>query len=107
MFRNIMILIPFALAIIKAVYDLLNGIDTLGIITFYISLYIEMGLYLMNYQKQLSTQLQELTSGKFALDDGVEDFIFADVKDMKQHLDVLRETEEKCEKIIKLGKRLA
>ena len=58
----------------------------------------------MNYQKQLSTQLQELTSGKFALDDGVEDFIFADVKDMKQHLDVLRETEEKCEKIIKLEK---
>ena len=52
----------------------------------------------------MSTQLQELTSGKFALDDGVEDFIFADVKDMKQHLDVLRETEEKCEKIIKLEK---
>lgn len=43
MFRNILILIPFALAIIKAVYDLLNGVDTLGIITFYISLYIEMG----------------------------------------------------------------
>lgn len=58
----------------------------------------------MNYQKQLSVQLQELTSGKFALDDDVEDFIFADVKDMKQHLDVLRETEEKCEKIIKLEK---
>lgn len=58
----------------------------------------------MNYQKQLSIQLQELTSGKFALDDDVEDFIFADVKDMKQHLDVLRETEEKCEKIIKLEK---
>jgi very-short-patch-repair endonuclease len=58
----------------------------------------------MNYQKQLSNQLQELTSGKFALDDDVEDFIFADVKDMKQHLDCLRETEEKCEKIINLEK---
>lgn len=58
----------------------------------------------MNYQKQLSVQLQELTSGKFALDDDVEDFIFADVKDMKQHLDVLRATEDKCEKIIKLEK---
>lgn len=58
----------------------------------------------MNYQKQLSFQLQELTSGKFELDDDVEDFIFADVKDMKQHLDCLRETEAKCEKILKLEK---
>jgi very-short-patch-repair endonuclease len=58
----------------------------------------------MNYQKQLSLQLQELVSGKFSLDDDVEDFIFADVKDMHQHLDCLRETENKCEKIIKLEK---
>ena len=56
----------------------------------------------MNYQKQLSFQLQELTSGKFELDNDVEDFIFADLKDMKQHLDCLRETESKCEKILKL-----
>ena len=41
--RNILIVIPFALAIIKSIYDLSNGIDTLGIITFYISLYLEMG----------------------------------------------------------------
>lgn len=41
--RNILIVIPFALAIIKGVYDLSNGIDTLGIITFYISIYLEMG----------------------------------------------------------------
>lgn len=52
----------------------------------------------MNYQKQLSLQLQELVSGKFSLDDDVEDYIFADVKDMRQHLDCLRETEAKCEK---------
>ncbi len=58
----------------------------------------------MNYQKQLSTQLQELTSGKFALDDDVDDFIFADTKDMVQHLDCLRETESKCEKIINMEK---
>ena len=58
----------------------------------------------MNYQKQLSFQLQELASGKFALDDDVEDFIFADVKDMHKHLDCMRETEEKCEKIIKMEK---
>lgn len=41
--RNILIVLPFSLAIIKAVYDLANGIDTLGIITFYISIYLEMG----------------------------------------------------------------
>lgn len=58
----------------------------------------------LNYQKQLSVQLQELTSGKFALDDDVEDFIFADVKDMYKHLDCLRDTEAKCEKIIKMEK---
>ncbi len=58
----------------------------------------------MNYQKQLSLQLQDLLSGKVELDDGVEDFIFADTKDMKQHLDYLRDTEAKCEKIIKMEK---
>jgi ABC-type bacteriocin/lantibiotic exporter with double-glycine peptidase domain len=41
--RNILILIPFVLGIIKGVYDLSNGIDSLGLITFYISLYLEMG----------------------------------------------------------------
>lgn len=56
----------------------------------------------MNYQKQLSLQLQDLLAGKVELDDDVDDYIFADVKDMKQHLDCLRETEAKCEKIIKL-----
>ena len=58
----------------------------------------------MNYQKELSSQLQELTSGKVSLDDGVEDFIFADVKDMHNHLDCIRQTEKKCESIIKLEK---
>ncbi len=43
MSRNILIVLPFALAIIKAVIDLSHGIDTLGIITFYISNYLEMG----------------------------------------------------------------
>lgn len=56
----------------------------------------------MNYQKQLSLQLQDLLSGKVGLDEDVEDFIFADTKDMKQHLDCMRETESKCDKIIKL-----
>ena len=58
-----------------------------------------------NYQKQLSLQLQDLLSGKVGLDDDVEDYIFADVKDMKQHLDILRGTEQKCENILKLERR--
>lgn len=41
--RNTLIVIPFILAIIKAVVDLSNGVDTLGIIAFYISLQVEMG----------------------------------------------------------------
>ena len=41
--RNALIVLPFILVIIKAVIDLSKGIDTLGIITFYISLQIEMG----------------------------------------------------------------
>ena len=56
----------------------------------------------MNYQRQLSAQLQELVSGKFALDEDLDDYIFADTKDMIQHLDCIRETEDKCEKIINL-----
>ena len=41
--RNFLIVLPFFLGIIKATIDLSNGIDTLGIITFYISLQVEMG----------------------------------------------------------------
>ena len=58
----------------------------------------------LNYQRQLSEQLKDLVSGKVGLDDDLEDIIFADSKDMKQHLDLLRETEQKCEQIIKLEK---
>lgn len=41
--RNILIIIPFALAIVKAVIDLSNGNDTLGLITCYIAVYMEIG----------------------------------------------------------------
>lgn len=41
--RNTFIIIPFILAMIKAVIDLSHGIDTLGIIAFYISIQVEMG----------------------------------------------------------------
>ncbi|MDY6364419.1 MAG: AAA domain-containing protein, partial [Cyanobacteriota bacterium] len=58
-----------------------------------------------NYQRQLSRQLQDLISGKIDLDDDEEDYIFADIKDMKQHLDIMRETEQKCENILKLERK--
>lgn len=41
--RNILIVVPIFLGLIKAAIDLSNGVDTLGIITFYISLQVEMG----------------------------------------------------------------
>lgn len=57
-----------------------------------------------DYQKQLSLKLNDLISGKIDLNENVEDFIFSDTKDMKQHLDIIRDTEDKCEQIIKLEK---
>ncbi|MBD5405662.1 ATP-binding cassette domain-containing protein [bacterium] len=40
--RHILIVIPFFLGLISAVIDLSHGIDTIGIITFYISLQVDM-----------------------------------------------------------------
>ena len=59
----------------------------------------------LNYQRNLSYQLQDLLAGKFDLDDGAEDFLTADVQDMKDHLDKMHELESKCDKIIKLEKQ--
>lgn len=56
----------------------------------------------LNYQKQLSFQLQDLLSGKVDIDSDFEDSLLVDVKDMKDHLNILSETEKKCEQIIKL-----
>ncbi|MBP3923614.1 AAA family ATPase [bacterium] len=56
----------------------------------------------LNYQKQLSYQLQELLSGKVDIDTDFDDSILVDVKDMKNHLDLLKSYEDKSEKIIKL-----
>lgn len=41
--RNILIVLPFILGLLKAFMDLREGIDTLGLIAFYISLHVEMG----------------------------------------------------------------
>lgn len=56
----------------------------------------------LNYQKQLSYQLQDLLSGKVDIDSEFEDSLFADVDDMKSHINIIKESENKCEKIIKL-----
>lgn len=56
----------------------------------------------LNYQRQLSYQLQDLLSGKVDIDSEFEDSLFVGVDDMKSHIDILKNSEEKCEKIIKL-----
>lgn len=56
----------------------------------------------LNYQKQLSFQLQDLLSSKVDLDNGYENAIFADVKDMKDLVNNIRDLEIRSEQIIKL-----
>ena len=58
----------------------------------------------LNYQKQLSYQLQDLLSNKVDLDEDVESNVLVDVSDMDDLLDSIRDLEEKAEKIIKLEK---
>ena len=58
----------------------------------------------LNYQKQLSFQLQDLIANKIDIDTGYEDAIFVDVDDMYELLNAIKELENKCEKIIELEK---
>lgn len=58
----------------------------------------------LNYQRQLSEELNNLLSNNSALDEDVEDILLVDVKDMKDHLDMLKGLENKSENIIKLEK---
>lgn len=58
----------------------------------------------LNYQKQLSFQLQDLIANKIDIDTGYEDVILVDVDDMHELLGAIRELENKCEKIIELEK---
>lgn len=59
----------------------------------------------MNYQKQLNFQLQDLLSNKVDLDSDYDDAIFADVKDMKELLNSIKDLETRSENIIKLEQR--
>lgn len=56
----------------------------------------------LNYQKELSMQLQDLLANKVDLDDGVENSILCDVSDMENLLKAISDLEKKSEKIIKL-----
>ena len=56
----------------------------------------------LNYQRELSMQLQDLLSNKVDLDDGIESSIMCDVSDMEALLKSVNEMERKAEQIIKL-----
>ncbi len=56
----------------------------------------------LNYQRELSMQLQDLLSNKVDLDDGVESSILCDVSDMEKLLKSMNEMEQKAETIISL-----
>ena len=58
----------------------------------------------LNYQKQLSYQLNDLLAGKVDVDSDAEDTMFTTTEDMKKHLDMVKGMEAKCEQIIKLEK---
>lgn len=56
----------------------------------------------LNYQKQLSNQLNDLINNNVDLDNDFEDSLFVTTDDMKQHIDLIRDYETKSEQIIKL-----
>ena len=56
----------------------------------------------LNYQRQLSNDLNNLIANNEDLDSDAENILLVDTKDMKDHLDLLKDYENKCEKIIKL-----
>lgn len=58
----------------------------------------------LNYQRELSMQLQDLLSNKVDLDDGVESSILCDTSDMEALLKSVSDLEKKAETIISLEK---
>ena len=58
----------------------------------------------LNYQRELSMQLQDLLSNKVDLDDEAENTMFCDVSDMEKLIKSMSELEKKAEKIINLEK---
>ena len=56
----------------------------------------------LNYQRELSMQLQDLLSNKVDLDEGAENTILCDVSDMEELLKSMSDLEKKAETIISL-----
>ena len=56
----------------------------------------------LNYQRELSMQLQDLLAKKVDLDEDAENSMFCDVPDMENLLKAISDLEKKSEKIIKL-----
>jgi len=56
----------------------------------------------LNYQRELSMQLQDLLAEKIDLNIGSENTILCDIPDMEEHLKTISDMEKKSEKIIKL-----
>ena len=56
----------------------------------------------LNYQRELSMQLQDLLANKVDLNEGAEESMLCDVSDMENLLKAISELEKKSEKIIKL-----
>ncbi len=54
-----------------------------------------------NYQRQLNHDLQEMLSNGQDFDTGYESAVFADIDDMKNLLKSIRDTQSKCDNIIK------
>ncbi len=59
----------------------------------------------LNYQKQLSFQLQDLLANKVDLNVKAENSVLVDTPDMKKLLDSIKNLEDKAEKILSLEKR--
>ncbi|MCQ2744547.1 MAG: AAA domain-containing protein [bacterium] len=58
----------------------------------------------LNYQRELSMQLQDLLSNKVDLDEGIESSILCDTSDMEALLKSISDMEKKAESIISLEK---
>ena len=56
----------------------------------------------LNYQRELSMQLQDLLAEKININEGMDDTIFCNVTDMEELLKTISDLEKKAEKIIKL-----
>ena len=80
---------------VDVVADRLNGLG---------APYLALRAGRMNYQKQLSFQLQDLLSNKVDLDEDVDNNVLVDVSDMEDLLESIRDLEKKAENIIKLEK---